>query len=746
MAFSNEEFQRLLDIFKEEGSEYLKRLGDGLLHLEKEPQNAEVLEEIFRNAHNLKGAARILGLAEIAAIAHELENIFSLAKDGKLCITPERIDAIIESIDTISRLLTGDVKKEAVNPVREHGSMAFSNGVNIQEPVKQTYHEIAETKEAAQRPPVKFGRRVSDRQFLNTVRVSTEKLDNMMNQVGELLVSKMRLEQRRDDTNSLTVLCDGLIKDLSRFKREEARSKGIKRRGGYINHDKKGARTLEKISADLARLNDEMIRFTTDFNDNQIDLGIVTETLEESVKNIRMLHLSTIFETMPKMVRDLSRKLNKKVDLLIEGVTIEVDKSILEGLKDPMVHLLTNCIDHGIEQPDERKKAGKDEDGRINITAAAVGGYIEISVADDGRGISVDKIKERALKNGLVTEDALSGMSNEQLINFVFEPGFSTSEIITDISGRGVGMDIVKKNIEELNGLIFIQSEYGKGCKTTIRVPLTLVTVKVILIEISGEVCALPETAIDRILSVKEEEIFTIGDSEVFREGGDILPIGRLNHILGFPKKEEETDDEHPVIIIEGGEKKAALIVDNIIGEETIILKNLTFPLTKVRNVSGAALLGDGRIAIVLNPAEVIDAMKAVKAAPVKKVKEKEIEKKSVLVVDDSITTRTLEKNILESAGYNVTLAFDGADAYNKLQNKNFDIIVLDVQMPNMDGFALTEKIRNTPEFSNIPIILLTSLESEADKRRGIEVGADAYILKRTFDQSNLLETIKRLI
>lgn len=733
MAFSNEEFQRLLIIFREEGSEYLKKLGDCLLQLEKEPKNTTVLEEIFRNAHNLKGAARILGLTEIARIAHDLESIFSLAKDGKLAITPERIDAITESIDAINSLLTADVKEEAAD---------------VQEQVKQN-SAPAETKEAvaSQQPPVKFGRRVSDTQFLSTVKVPTEKLDNMMNQVGELIISKMRFEQRMDETNSLVALCEGLIKDISRFKREEIRLKGIKKTMAYANQDKRGAEIVGDISADLARLNDELIRFTSDFYENQIDLGIVTGGLEESVKNIRMLPLSTIFETMPKMVRDLSRKLGKKIDLKMEGETIELDKRILEGLKDPMVHLITNCIDHGIELPDERKNAGKNEDGTIKITAAPVGGYIEIAVEDDGRGISIDKIKERALKKGLVTEDMLSGLSNEQLINFVFEPGFSTSDIITDISGRGVGMDIVKKNIGDLNGLISIQSEYGKGSRIIIRVPLTLVTVRVILIECSSEVCALPETAIDRILNVKEDEIFTIGDSEVFRESGDILPIGRLSHILGFSKKEEEeTENEYPAIIIQGGDKKAAFIIDNIIGSETIILKNLTFPLAKVRNVSGAALLGDGRIAIVLNPADIIDSMKAIKPLPIKKFKEKEIEKKSVLVVDDSITTRTLEKNILESSGYDVTLAVDGLDAYNKLQKKIFDIIVLDVQMPNMDGFAFTEKTRNTQEFSNIPIILVTSLESEADKRRGIEVGADAYIVKRTFDQSNLLETIKRLI
>ncbi|MBI5181041.1 MAG: hybrid sensor histidine kinase/response regulator [Nitrospirae bacterium] len=719
MEFSSEEFQRLLSIFREEGSEYLKSLGDGLLHLERDPHDSAILEDIFRNAHNLKGAARILGLTEIASIAHELESIFSLAKDGKMTITPERIDAITESINAINRLLSADVKEEAVN---------------IQ-------------KEAEKQPSAKFNRRASDRQSLNTIRVSTEKLDNMMNQVGELLVSKMRLEKRMDDTNLLAALCEGLIKDISRFKRDEIRLKGAKNAVAYINQDRKKCGAIDKISADLARLNDDLIKFTTDFYENQIDLGIVTGGIEESVKNIRMLPLSTIFEAMPKMVRDLSRKLNKKVDLKIEGGSIEIDKRILEGLKDPMVHLLTNCIDHGIEQPDERRRIGKTEEGSINVAAAAVGGYIEITVEDNGKGISIDRIKERVLKKGLVTVDALPALTNEQLINFIFEPGFSTSDIITDISGRGVGMDVVRKNIEELNGLIFVQSEYGKGCKTTIRVPLTLVTVRVILIEISGEVCALPETSIDRILCVKEEAIFTVGDSDIFREGVNILPIGRLHQILGFPKREDEgSKDEYPVIIVESGEKKAAFIVNDIIDEETIILKNLTFPLTKVKNISGAALLGDGRIAIVLSPADIIESLKAVKAAPIKKVKEKEIEKKSVLVVDDSITTRTLEKNILESSGYNVTLAVDGVDAYNKLLEKRFDIIVMDVQMPNMDGFAFTEKARNTQEYGDIPIILLTSLESEVDKRRGIEVGADAYIVKRTFDQSNLIETIRRLI
>jgi two-component system chemotaxis sensor kinase CheA len=263
MAFSSEEFQRLLDIFREEGSEYLKTLGDCLLHLEKDPKNTSVLEEIFRNAHNLKGAARILGLTEIARIAHDLESIFSLAKDGKLAITSERIDAITESIDAMSSLLTADAKEEAVN---------------IQEPVKQ--------------PPVKFGRRVSDSQFLSTVKVSTEKLDNMMNQIGELLISKMRFEQRMDDTNSLTGLCEGLIKDISRFKREELRLKGIKKTRSYTNQDKRGVEMVDNISADLIRLNDELIRFTSDFYENQIDLGIVTGSLEESVKNIRMLPLS----------------------------------------------------------------------------------------------------------------------------------------------------------------------------------------------------------------------------------------------------------------------------------------------------------------------------------------------------------------------------------------------------------------------------------------------------------------------
>ncbi|MBI5182110.1 MAG: hybrid sensor histidine kinase/response regulator [Nitrospirae bacterium] len=732
MEFSAEEFQRLLDIFKEEGLEYIQRLGDGLLKLEKDPKDITVLEDIFRNAHNLKGAARILGLSEIAKVAHDLESIFSLAKEGKLAITPERIDTLSHGIDAINSLITKGAPFD-VKEVRDD---------NIP--------KAADEKQSEKTPPQKPGRRASDKQFLNTVRVSTEKLDIMMNQVGELLVAKMRFEQRLEDINSLIVLYEYLVKGLNRVKRDKLRlnmagkADSAGRRYG-VYEEKNGV--INDIIEDLIGFNDELLRFSSMLYENQIDLDLVANALQGSIKNIRMLPLSTIFETIPMMVRDLSRRLNKKVSFKIQGEGIELDKRILEGLKDPVVHLITNCIDHGIEPTEERRAAGKDEEGLINVAVTAKGSFIEINIEDDGRGVSLEKIKEKAIKRGIVTNDMLPNLNNEQIINLIFEPGFSTSEIITDISGRGVGMDVVKKNVEDLNGMVFIQSDLGKGCKTTVRVPFTLVTVMVILIEIGDEVCALPETAIDRLLNIKEGDIFTIEGSAVFRCDEDIIPINNLSHTLGFQKeREKKSGEEYPVIVIGYGEKKVAFIVDDFIGEEEIVIKTLTFPLTKVKNVAGAAVLGDGRIAIVLNPVDLIDSARGVESIPIKRAEEKEIVKKSVLIVDDSITTRILEKNILESSGYDVTLAVDGVDAYNKLQEGGFDIIVLDVQMPNMDGFSFTEKVRGAKEFKDTPIILLTSLESDEDKRRGIEAGADAYIVKRTFNQDNLLETIKRLI
>ncbi len=750
MEFSTEDFQRLLDIFKEEGAEYLKRLEDGLLNLEKNPKNITILEDIFRDAHNLKGAARILGLTEIAALAHELESTFSLAKDGKLTITPERVDAISEAIDEINGLMNSGIN----SPFTKGGVGGLLEGAGL---LKGETEAIKDGEAKIEKESVieTVGKRSegvtaagTDRQAQGSVRVTTTKLDDLMNQTGELLVAKMKFEQRMEDVNSLITLTENLIKGCSRVRRDEIRLKKTGLRGSRPHTSTARLGVLQftdDLTANLSSFNDRLIRFSSEFYENNIDLSNITDRLQDSVKVIRMLPLSTILKTQQKMVRDLTRRLNKKVELKIEGEGIELDKRILEGLKDPFVHLITNCIDHGIESPDERRKAGKGEEGIIEITATAKGSFVEIVIRDDGRGMSVDKIRAKALKKGIVTEETLSNLSNEQIINFIFEHGFSTSDIITDVSGRGVGMDVVKKNIEELNGMIYVQSESGKGCKTIIMVPLTLATVKALLMRTGTETVALPVTVIDRIMKVKADDISMIEGNNAFKHEGEIIPVARMDQALGF-KKMEGDKEIFPVVIIGAGEKRAAFIIDGFIGEETIILKNLTYPLAKVRNVAGVALLGDGRIAVILNPAELIDSMTSVKPAPIRRVKEKEMQRQSVLVVDDSITTRTMEKNILESSGYDVTLAVDGVDAYNKLQGKRFDIIVLDVQMPNMDGFEFTEKVRDTPALNDIPIILLTSLEKDEDKRRGIDVGANAYITKRTFNQSSLLETIKRLI
>lgn len=761
MEFSTEDFQRLLDIFKEEGAEYLKRLEDGLLNLEKNPKNITILEDIFRNAHNLKGAARILGLTEIAALAHELESAFSLAKDGKLNITPERVDAISEAIDKINGLMNSGINppfNPSISPLSKGGT-AMGGGGLLEGAglLKGETEAIKDGEEKIEKEAVieTVGKRSegataagADRQAQGSVRVATTKLDDLMNQAGELLVAKMKFEQRMEDVNSLIALTENLIKGFNRIRRDEVRLKKTGLRGSRPHTSTARLGVLQftdDLTANLSSFNDRLIRFSSEFYENNIDLSNITDRLQDSVKVIRMLPLSTILKTQPKMVRDLTRRLNKKVELKIEGEGIELDKRILEGLKDPFVHLITNCIDHGIESPDERRKAGKDEEGIIEITATAKGSFVEIVIRDDGRGMSVDKIRAKALKKGIVTEETLSNLSNEQIINFIFEHGFSTSDIITDVSGRGVGMDVVKKNIEELNGMIYVQSESGKGCKTIIMAPLTLATVKALLMRTGTEAVALPVTVIDRIMKVKADDISMIEGNNAFKHEGEIIPVARMDQALGF-KKMEGDKEIFPVVIIGAGEKRAAFIIDGFIGEETIILKNLTYPLTKVKNVAGVALLGDGRIAVILNPAELIDSMTSVKPAPIRRAKEKEMQRQSVLVVDDSITTRTMEKNILESSGYDVTLAVDGVDAYNKLQGKRFDIIVLDVQMPNMDGFEFTEKVRETPALNDIPIILLTSLEKDEDKRRGIDIGANAYITKRTFNQSNLLETIKRLI
>jgi two-component system chemotaxis sensor kinase CheA len=475
----------------------------------------------------------------------------------------------------------------------------------------------------------------------------------------------------------------------------------------------------------------------------------VAGELEDGIRNVRLLPLSQIFNLFPRLVRDLARELNKEVYFVIEGGETAADKRILEELKDPLMHMLRNSVDHGIELPQQREQAGKSRVASIRLRAYQTANNVIVELHDDGRGLDIEAIKNIALKRRLRTEEELGAMSREQLHLLIFAPGFSTSALVTDVSGRGVGMDVVRINIERLKGSIRVQSEPGKGTTFTIRLPSTLTTTRVLLVTVGNRPYAIPVEWVQTIVRVTRSQIFSIEGRQTVVLDDRALPIVRLSSLLELPAGAPQDDEIY--VVLEVGEERFGVQVDGLVDEQEVMLKPLGALLKRVRNVAGVTILGAGEICMVLNAHDL--AKSALHLAPRHQLlpapdeaASEDAPRKVILLAEDSITTRTQEKRILESAGYEVVTAVDGADAFQKLPTREFDAVVSDVEMPNMDGLTLASRIRENPHYDELPIILVTSLASDDDKRRGVEVGANAYITKGTFEQKVLVDTLRRLV
>jgi two-component system chemotaxis sensor kinase CheA len=432
----------------------------------------------------------------------------------------------------------------------------------------------------------------------------------------------------------------------------------------------------------------------------------------------------------------------------MQGCDLEIDKRILQEIKDPLIHLIRNSIDHGIETKETRKQKNKPEKGSLRINVAQKdSGKIEIVIADDGAGINLDRIKGSALKQGTITEAQAAALSREDALALIFASGITTSSIITTVSGRGLGMAIVREKIEKLGGTISIQTAPDEGTTFIILLPLSLATFRGILIQTAGQVFAVPTMNVERIQKLPLSEVRTVENRETIQLNGKAVSLVRLDQVLELSHKPSEEEDTFiNVMILSVGEKYLAFAINEMLYEDEILLKSLGNQLSRVRNISGATVLGSGRVIPILNVSDLIKSALKISAGGVRTAAKKEAKTQSILVVEDSITARTLFVNILESAGYNVTAAVDGVDAFTRLSEAGFDLVVSDIEMPRMDGFELTEKIRADKRYGEIPVVIVTGLESPEDKKRGIEVGANAYIVKSSFDQSNLLEVVTRLM
>lgn len=787
--------QELRDLFKAESDEHLRVLEAGLLRLESEPGDAAALEEVFREAHSLKGAARMLGLSDIELLSHRLEDVLGNAHRGHESLASGRIDQLLQAVD-ILRQLSGEAvtgMKEGGGAdivsiiekldVQQHEMAAMSvegdavradtdadasasvvavdeaaktadadGGAAAQPQAKEKGAAPAEPKKAdeAAAPSVDQPAGGDEAPYqISTVRVSTSRLDSLMTHAGELAVTRLRIARRQTDLEELAAIWESWSSEISQ-QALAANARQVKHWASAASQQNTQEREryyLEQIGGLLGRI----IEAT---NQDTAHLESISNELADNIHAIRLLPMSTVFGLFDRTVRDVARQQEKEVKLVVEGGETRADKHIIEVIKDPLMHMIRNAIDHGIEEPGARERTGKPRSGTIRLKAYQITGNIMVEVTDDGAGLDVEAIKRSVVKRKILTDDVVSAMSEEQLMHAIFMSGVSTSGMITDMSGRGVGLDVVKKSVEKLKGVLQVQSQQGRGCTISMRLPITLATLAVLIVSERGAYFAVPIEFVESLRMVGTDEVFPVDgrDSILFED--EPVSVVRLSDILELPEDRKsapiraEGDGSEACVILSVAGERIGILVDDLLDEQEVVLKQHGKLLKRVRNVSGSTILGTGEVCTVLNPHDMIKSVQqAVSsgAAPRKKA-EQASAAKTLLLVEDSIITRTQEKRILEAAGYEVVTAVDGLDAIGKLKERDYDAVVSDIQMPNMDGLALTEKLRGNEKYKTLPIILVTSLSSDEDKKRGLQVGADAYIPKPSFDQKTLLETLGRLV
>lgn len=763
----------LMDTFAIELEEQLQVITDGLLVLEKGVAGSErrqVLESVFRAAHNIKGAARGVEVSDVSDIAHHLESIFAVLKRENSNPDGTVTDVALESLDAM---------RQAMAAFRAQRPLGFDKGEllvrleNIVAAVEQQGAAVAAAMQAvpaAAAPPVAAVQPVAPAapQALepalpvesakpvespkpaatvdeprpaaatDVVRVNLEKLENLAAMMEALQVTKIEM----DDHLASVQLLRNKVQELTAGWRRNGASGSVKQPQSDIeNWLQRSADVITELDLASARTHREL-------RSSASRLGILVESLQDSVRMMRLVPVATLLRPMARSVRDITRELEKKVSFEISGDDIEIDRVVLDGIRDPLVHLLRNALDHGIESPQQRLGKGKPAEGKLQVFVSSEGSQIVMTVQDDGDGISADKIAASARKKKIVSEAELAAMGRAEILDLIFRPGFSSKEIITSISGRGVGLDVVVANLRKLKGSVQMETEEGKGTRFILRLPITLVTDHGVLVRAGGAVFAIPTSAVDRIMDIKPEQIIEVEASHAILHRGRSIPLRDLAVTLELQGRERLNQKTLPVMVIAKGWDSVAFLVDEVIGEREIVVKPFRPPLQVVRNITGGTLTGSGEVIMVLNPADLVDSAMHGSLAHLRGGASGEEGEKvpRILVVDDSITTRSLEKSILENAGYKTSVAVDGKQAWDMLQEQEFDLVVTDIEMPVMNGFELTGLIKQSERLKRLPVIIVTSLAKEEDRRRGIDVGAEAYIVKGQFETRILLDVVEQLV
>jgi two-component system chemotaxis sensor kinase CheA len=697
-------------IFAQEAAVRLAQLGQLLLQLEQTGSDDTLIRSIFREIHTLKGSAAVAGLDEISACAHQLEELVDDLRAGRASITPQVIDLLLAGADELSQLITGTGGPEgstagatAETPSHHVNVPSHDRTSHDRTSPERTSHERTSHERTTPETGAPAGPRFPaspSRSGSVPVPAASQASAPASASGGVILVPTERLEE------------------LTRLVGESASA-----------HLRVGQMLKDRFGVDPASC--------PEFN----ELSRSLNDLQDRATRTQMVPVATITDQLHRAVRDLARAQGKEIRWETRGIETEMDRGVLQQLSDSLLHLVRNAVDHGIESPADRAAAGKTAYATIRLHAMQLGSEVIIAVTDDGRGIDTVSVGQRAARQGVDIE----GMSEEEILGLTFQPGLSTTDFVTDVSGRGVGLDVVRTNVEAARGRVEIRSERGSGTEFRIIVPITLAVLRCLLVEAGGQRFALPFHRV--ILSQADDptaRVHAEGRSVIWVDNQPV-PLSALVDTLGTSRGEPVSG---PVVVLADTARRHAFQVERLVGQRDVVLKGLSRLIPHLPAVAGASVEPDGSVLVVLDPPGLIQrATQGLRStsAPAK-VHSRDATSRRVLVVDDALTVRELQRSILERAGFTVRVASDGSQAMSRLAEEPSDLVLTDIEMPTMDGFALTEAIRAHPTLANIPVLILSSRSSDADRQRGLDVGADGYIIKSGFDEASLLTAVNRLL
>ncbi|KLK88937.1 chemotaxis protein CheA [Methanoculleus sediminis] len=749
---------RLLETFREEADEYLEAITEGLITLEKAGPTPDLVERVYRTVHSLKGASRAVNLREIESICQNLETVFSLVKRGEYVPGVDDFDLFHRTIAVIRSLLRRE--RPDASPAEINGALRAIPGwketAGIGSPgVPRAEPGPASRENHAYDAPGGYSssEQGADR---GTVRIAAHKLDKLTAGADSLLTTRLFITQRIRELEEMMTRFSlwqwnhsQAFNDLQMIHRRAFGEEKaaippdlvlpLQRAVGFQEYNREFVTNLQHDLATHLR--------SMEFDRSALETS--TSEISDLIHDAALLPASTILIPFSAFVREFSRTSGKSVDLTIEGGEIEVDRRILDALKDPIMHLIRNSIDHGIESPEARRARQKSPTGSVRIRVfPRSGSRVGIEVADDGAGIDSSAIRRTAVENGVITAEEDATLTDSEAIWLIFRSGMTTSRIVTDLSGRGLGLAIVEDTVSRLGGEVTVSSAVGRGTAVTLTVPVSMATLRGLLVRSERQVYVLPMQQVKQVLRVRPDSLAVSRGRPTILLSGEAIEVIRLTDALGIHPSSPHTEEERPkpLVIIAYGAGQIACLVDEVIRVQEIVVRPLGSQLTSVRRIDGAVILGDGRLALVLDPLELIqDAMQTERSVSASTLPQEA--DRRVMVVEDSVTSRALLQAVLEGAGYQVETAANGIDAFARLKQHEFDMVVSDVDMPRMNGFTLTEKIRaEGGQLAGIRVVLVTSLDSPEDRERGKAVGADAYIVKKSFEAEEFLRIIRRLM